>query len=734
MGSHENSRPGKSTIAAGWERVWNDRGPALLAALFLIIASAVAPLAPAAAARPGTSSDVTQLSAEFRAPHRDRPIDTDGDGQFDLLIVEVNLTVNRLSRYTVEGVLHDPLWAFAVYDSITAVLRIGNRTVSLFYDGPLLNSSGIDGPYTVDLDLRDAADDAFNATDLHRTRAYSHLEFETPSATITAPHADSGIDTDGDGLYNFLIIDVTVTVAVRGMYYLAGRLSDRAGTSYPVAYVFAELEAGAAIVRLGFTGARLKLAGIDGPYTIDLALANSDTGVGQDLDLHTTQAYAHGMFDELVQLASSMARTPPRIDGRLAPGEWSNATVENLADEPGNDLPGFLLVMHDDRFLYVAYDVIGDTSPDPYDIAAIAFDTGNDGLASGGHEDEFAEGGAFEHTSYHIVYDNRSGFWAVEDWPYDNSLPDHDGLASVRAFSSSERSADPHRSYEFSIPLALIRARPGDTIGFFAGSHSPPGILDGFTFRYSAWPANEGGPLPLELYADLFLTPDLASPAVRFLSPQSGDVYRGGDVLVAWDATDEGFGLDRIELALDGGPPATLSVDDRSHLLQSLPDGTHVVRVAAFDRGGNTASATVTFVVDTTKPTMSITSPAYGAIVPSSTLEISWRAADAASGVARIEVSLDGGPSVVLAGDATAFTFAQLADGPHVVTLTAYDLAGHSVRIRTTFTVDTAILSPTGPYGFGPMAGVIAAAALAIASIFLLHRRRRQKSPPPEGR
>src|SRR5439155_44129 len=88
-------------------------------------------------------------------------------------------------------------------------------------------------------------------------------------------------------------------------------------------------------------------------------------------------------------IQSSLAVTTPTIDGVITPGEWNDSTVVNLTVIPGNTLPAYLLVKNSNTTLYMAYDAVGDTTQDSLDIASLAFDTGNDAVASNGHEDQF---------------------------------------------------------------------------------------------------------------------------------------------------------------------------------------------------------------------------------------------------------------------------------------------------------------------------------------------------------
>ena len=224
--------------------------------------------------------------------------------------------------------------------------------------------------------------------------------------------------------------------------------------------------------------------------------------------LGTSGAHSGDVID------ATWASTPPTVDGAMTPGEWAAAASVDLGAIPGNQLASFLLVMSNDTFLWVAYDAVGDTTASVNDSASFALDTGHDGVATDGGEDQFYLG---DFTA-HLVW--RAGGPFFEDMPFDPGLPDHAGLAGARGFGPSDGSATDHRLYEFQIPLVLIGAGPADTVGFFGGSMPSPGVLDYSTFAYSTWPDYVTGPIPIDQYGNLNLA-YLPGPIGVLLSPSS---------------------------------------------------------------------------------------------------------------------------------------------------------------------------------------------------------------------
>jgi len=109
---------------------------------------------------------------------------------------------------------------------------------------------------------------------------------------------------------------------------------------------------------------------------------------------------------------------------------------------------------------------------------------------------------------------------------------------------------------------------------------------------------------------------------------------------------------------------------------------------------------------------------------------VAWTASDATFDVQRLELSLDGGARLtVSAAGSTSYTFSALRTGSHTVSVTAFDRAGNLATVSVTVTVDTGVFSPSGPYGWGPIIGAVAA-IVAAAGAFAVVRVRSRRRPP----
>jgi hypothetical protein len=640
---------------------------------------------------------------QFTPPHKDSGLDLNGNGLYDFLNVSVTIVVDAADNYTVGGFLTKETTSLNLYNQSSAYLAPGTWTLSVLYDGPLINSSGVDGPYNVSLTLW-LSDQFRNPLDTasYTTHPYRHTDFDARPAEFAPPHSDAGVDTDGDGRFNLLDVNVSLSVQVGADYYLNAVLFDSTYNITLFASDSMRLDPGRRIVVLAFSGEALNASGVDGPYFVSMGLFSSPGRQLIDSGSHVTAAYNHTQFEEPPVINSPYARTTPVIDGAIASGEWTNAHTENLATVPGNQVPAFLHVMNDATFLYIAYDAVGDRTDDANDTAAVGFDTGNDGMKTFGQEDEFLQGGLAPGHQAHYTFAGGDT-WTIHDSPFNPDLPNQTGLAGAWGFGPSPADSSPHRTYEFRLPLTLLLANPGDTLGFFAGSHAPipGGVFDANATDWSSWPVWNFVPIPLAAYGDVVLATqvDTVPPMITITSPTAGAVFATDSVTLAWTATDEGTGLDHFEVQVDNQVPTTVAPSNTSYNATRLPEGPHTLSVTAFDAAGNSRSASVQITVDSSPPTLHISAPRDGGFLGSSTLAVSWTVEDSGSGVAKIEITVDSGAPVSLSTSATRYTISSVLDGRHTINVTAIDFAGNRDTDRIRLTIDTvppdvAITSP----------------------------------------
>ncbi|MDF2626197.1 MAG: hypothetical protein K0R39_28 [Symbiobacteriaceae bacterium] len=107
-----------------------------------------------------------------------------------------------------------------------------------------------------------------------------------------------GVDTDGDGLFNYLEADISTAVTTPGAYQVAARLTDAGGHTLALAGTSANLGAGPGTVQLRFDGTLLGESGFTGDLSVvDAALIRSDGGLADFRSgPWTLSGYSAGQF------------------------------------------------------------------------------------------------------------------------------------------------------------------------------------------------------------------------------------------------------------------------------------------------------------------------------------------------------------------------------------------------------------------------------------------------------
>jgi hypothetical protein len=216
-------------------------------------------------------TDFQRPPAEFSDIYSDYGSDTDGDGFYDYLTIEVGVNVTTAGYYQVEGRLDDSYGDYIEYRNNYTYLNTGNQTVQLDFDGIKIRQNSVNGTY--DLRYLCLYGDDWNQIDYirdaHTTSYYNYTDFQRPPAEFSDIYADYGTDIDGDGLYDYLTIEVGVDVITAGHYQVNGELYENR-THDHVAYDSnaTHLNEGNQTVNLRFDCVRLRDNKYDGTYDL----------------------------------------------------------------------------------------------------------------------------------------------------------------------------------------------------------------------------------------------------------------------------------------------------------------------------------------------------------------------------------------------------------------------------------------------------------------------------------
>jgi len=275
--------------------------------------------------------------ASFDPPHSHYGLDTDGDGKFNYLVVNVSVNVTEAGFYRVDGKLFDGSSGKIDDDSNYTFLNVGTHVVQLYFSGVSIYNNGVDGPYTVELDLYDDSE-IWLYSDTYTTIPYSYDQFQPPSAVFKPPHSDYGLDTEPDGFFNYLVVNVTVDVSVAGDYRLEGSLFNSSLKFVDLVDNLTFLNTGIQVVQLYFAGPVLYNNGANGSYIVFLDLFDDLSNL-LDTEMYFTGSYTYDQFQPPIPPPPPTGLQASLIaDGKDVMLSW-NASVDDGMGE--NDVVGY---------------------------------------------------------------------------------------------------------------------------------------------------------------------------------------------------------------------------------------------------------------------------------------------------------------------------------------------------------------------------------------------------------
>ncbi|WP_306466064.1 adventurous gliding motility protein AgmC [Corallococcus exiguus] len=185
-------------------------------------------------------------------------------------------------------------------------------------------------------------------------------------------------------------------------------------------------------------------------------------------------------------------------------------------------------------------------------------------------------------------------------------------------------------------------------------------------------------------------TVDLTAPTVAISSPADGAIIGTNTVTVTGTST----GATSVTLTYGGTNYGPIPVDASGNwsyaLPVTLPEGPNTVTAVSTDAAGNTSTtATSTFTVDLTVPTVAISTPGNGTSVNTATVTVTGTTTNATSVTLTFEGASYGPVTVDASGNWSYALPGPLAEGSYTVTAVSTNGAGtNSATATSTFTVD----------------------------------------------
>lgn len=188
------------------------------------------------------------------------------------------------------------------------------------------------------------------------------------------------------------------------------------------------------------------------------------------------------------------------------------------------------------------------------------------------------------------------------------------------------------------------------------------------------------------------------APVITITYPTASARITNSKPTIKWKVTDDDSGVNAasISLKIDSGAAITADITktaiaggyECSYTPSSvLVDGSHTIAFNAEDNDGNAAAQkTVTFIIDTVAPTLTVSSPSDNSITNKASCTVSGVTNDATSSPVTVTVN---GKSVTVGTDGTFSTTITLTEGENTITVVATDAAGKATTVTRNVTLDT---------------------------------------------
>jgi hypothetical protein len=178
-----------------------------------------------------------------------------------------------------------------------------------------------------------------------------------------------------------------------------------------------------------------------------------------------------------------------------------------------------------------------------------------------------------------------------------------------------------------------------------------------------------------------FTTHDSVPPVLSLTSPGDWTKDATPSIQIGLQDTTSGVDLPTKRLWIDGVLVALSATASAISVSAPAPlaEGAHVIQAAVADRSGNAGALEASFGVDLTPPGVPVLTGVSEGDIVRGTITLSASAADALSGVARIDLLRGGQPFTSFTAPAfqKAISTSTLGEGPRTLSVVAYDLAGN---------------------------------------------------------
>ena len=270
-----------------------------------------------------TNFDVTAALARLTETKTDAGLDTNADGLFEWIGVDIGVAVDSAATYEVFISLRSSSNSSELTAAARAMLAVGSQSIQVrFSAADIRGVLATNGPWEVpDVRIVPISTDgiatgvvADRIDDLGLTGAYSLAQLQRPVTQIIAGMTERGVDTNGNGLFDLLQTTFQVDTLRAGSYTWTGTLRSTDGAALSVASGQGTLAAGMTTLGFTFDGKLIGASGVDGPYGLfDVAVYGPPDAAALMAAVGNTQPYSASQFEgsqvtleRLIELVSAV--------------------------------------------------------------------------------------------------------------------------------------------------------------------------------------------------------------------------------------------------------------------------------------------------------------------------------------------------------------------------------------------------------------------------------------------
>jgi hypothetical protein len=256
-------------------------------------------------------------NASLKGVIKDEGVNPNSHGLYGYLNVTVRISVLEAGYFTVEAYWLEDAEnnSLSFYTWTSGYLNVGSAQLNLSFYGPTINHArfnpdSISGLYLYGNDTSDEISYA------RLSRTYNYSEFD-PKAVLTGKIYDKGVDTDSDGLFNYLQIGVQVNVTDAEAYTVEVQLlsSNNIGPLDNSSTV--ELSSGLQNVTVTFDGVlirsyRMDFSSVDyiylyeGSYKSNGTIINPSEPLDSRFNVQLSTTYRYTQFQTLAYFTGTI--------------------------------------------------------------------------------------------------------------------------------------------------------------------------------------------------------------------------------------------------------------------------------------------------------------------------------------------------------------------------------------------------------------------------------------------